>query len=146
MVKIEISLVINRPVEEVFAFVSNYENLPRWRSIALEVRKTSEGPSRVGTSYTGKFSFLGLPFDAVFEVIEHEPSRKCTIKTTTRPFPLETRYSFEPVENATRITLVSEGSPGAFFKLAEPLVASMGKRLFEADLHNLKELLEAQAL
>jgi len=36
--------------------------------------------------------------------------------------------------------------PGGFFKFAEPLVVSMAKRAYEADLHNLKEMLEAQAV
>jgi len=41
---------------------------------------------------------------------------------------------------------VIEGEPGGFFKLAEPLVVSLAKRSYEADLHNLKEMLEAQAV
>ena len=62
------------------------------------------------------------------------------------PFPLEARYSLAPAENGTRLTLVVEGEPGGFFKLAEPLVVSMAKRSYEADLNNLKEMLEAQAV
>ena len=54
MARIEINLVINRPVEEVFAFVSNSENLPRWRSTSLEVKKTSEGAIGVGSTFFAK--------------------------------------------------------------------------------------------
>ena len=67
-------------------------------------------------------------------------------KITEGPFPLETSYTLEPVENGTHVAFVVDGAPGGFFKFAEPLVASMAKRAYEADLHNLKDMLEAQAV
>ena len=44
MPKIEMSIVINRPVEEVFAFLSDFENNPKWQATSVEARKISEGP------------------------------------------------------------------------------------------------------
>ena len=146
MARIEINLVISRPVEEVFAFVSNSENLPRWRSTSLEVKKTSTGPLGVGSTFRGRFTFLGRQFDGNVVVTAHEPNRVYVSKIGEGPFPLETGYTLEPVENGTHVTFVVEGAPGGFFKFAEPLVVSMAKRAYEADLHNLKEMLEAQAV
>ncbi len=146
MARIEINLVINRPVEEVFAFVSNSENLPRWRSTSLEVKKTSEGPIGVGSTFRGRFTFLGRQFDGNVVVTAHEANRVFVSKIAEGPFPLETGYTLEPVETGTHVAFVVEGAPGGFFKFAEPLVVSMAKRAYEADLHNLKEMLEAQAV
>jgi len=146
MARIEINLVINRPVEEVFAFVSNSENLPRWRSTSLEVKKTSTGPLAVGSTFRGRFTFLGRQFDGNLVVTEHEPNRNYASKMAEGPFPLETHYTLEPVENGTHVAFTVEGAPGGFFKFAEPLVVSMARRAYEADLHNLKEMLEAQAV
>jgi uncharacterized protein YndB with AHSA1/START domain len=146
MARIEINLVINRPVEEVFAFVSNSENLPRWRSTSLEVKKTSDGPLGVGSTFRGRFTFLGRQFDGNVVVTGYEPNRIYMSKIAEGPFPLETGYTLEPVEDGTHIAFVVEGTPGGFFKFAEPLVVSMAKRAYEADLHNLKEMLEAQAV
>ena len=146
MARIEINLVINRPVEEVFAFVSNSENLPRWRSTSLEVKKTSKGPIGVGSTFKGRFTFLGRQFDGNLVVTEHEPNQIYTSKMAEGPFPLETRYVLEPVENGTHVAFVVEGAPGGFFKLAEPLVVSMAKRAYDTDLQNLKDMLEAQAV
>lgn len=39
-----------------------------------------------------------------------------------------------------------EADPGGFFKLAEPILVRIGKRQFESDLANLKDLMEADAL
>ena len=146
MANFEINLVINRPIEEVFAFVSNSENLPRWRSTSLEVKKTSEGPIGVGSTFRGHFTFLGREFDGNLVVTEHEPNRIYASKMAEGPFPLETRYTLEPVENGTHVAFVVDGAPGGFFKLAEPLVVSMAKRAYTTDLQNLKEMLEAQAV
>jgi len=146
MARIEINLVINRPVEEVFVFVSNSENLPRWRATALKVKKVSAGPLMVGSIFRGRFTFLGRQFDGNLEVTAHEPNHVYAAKMTAGPFPLETRYTFESIEGGTRIHFVMEGEPGGFFKLAEPVVVSVAKRSYETDLHNLKEMLEAQAV
>jgi len=146
MARTEIKLVINRPIEEVFAFVSNSENLPRWRSTSLEVKKTSDGPLGVGSTFRGRFTFLGRQFDGNVVVTAHEPNRVYVSKMVEGPFPLETGYTLEPVENGTHVTFVAEGEPGGFFKLAEPLVVSMARRAYDTDLQNLKEMLEAQAV
>ncbi len=146
MAKFEINLVINRSIEDVFAFVSNSENLPRWRATALEVTKTFEGAPSVGGVFKGRFTFLGRPFEGNLEITAHEPNRTYATKMVAGPFPLEARYTLEPSESGTRLTLVVEGEPGGFFKLAEPLVVSLAKRGYDADLHNLKEMLEARAV
>lgn len=62
------------------------------------------------------------------------------------PFPLEAHYMLDATEIGTRFTFVVEGQPGGFFRLAEPLVVSLARRSYEADLNNLKEMLEAEAV
>jgi uncharacterized protein YndB with AHSA1/START domain len=146
MAKFEINLVINRPIEEVFAFISDPENLPRWRAATLEVKRISSEPLGVGSTVRGRFTFLGRPFEGNLEIITHEPHRSYATRLTEGPFPLEAHYTLESANGSTRVTLVIQGEPGGFFKLAEPLVVSMAKRSYKADLHNLKEMLEAQAM
>jgi carbon monoxide dehydrogenase subunit G len=146
MAKFEINLVINRPIEEVFGFISNAENLPLWRASALEIKRTSSEPFGIGSVFKARFSFLGRPFYGDLTIIAHEPPEKYGTKVVGGPFPLEARYTLAPAESGTQLTLVIEGEPGGFFKLAEPLVVSLAKRSYEADLNNLKEMLEAQAI
>jgi Polyketide cyclase / dehydrase and lipid transport len=146
MAKFEINLVINRSNEEVFGFISNAENQPLWRASVLEVTRTSSEPFGIGSVFKARFSFLGRPFDGDLTVIAHEPYEKYGTNVVGGPFPLEARYALLPTANGTQLTLFIEGEPGGFFKLAEPLVVSLAKRSYEADLHNLKDLLEAQAV
>ncbi len=52
------SVVIERPQEEVFAYVTDHENLPEWTEVIREVRKETEGPPREGDRYTVDIGFL----------------------------------------------------------------------------------------
>ncbi len=146
MINVESSIVINRPLEEVFAFLSDLENNLKWRSSQIEAKKTSEGPIGVGTTYRMVNNVLGRRVEDETEVTEYEPNRKFTCIGKLGSRPLEARQIFEPVEGGTRVTFVLKAEPGGFFKLAEPLVASMGRRRAEADIAILKDLMEAHAL
>ncbi len=146
MAKLEISTVINRPIGEVFAFLSNPENGPKWTSSSSEVKITSGGPIGVGTTYRSVRTALGQRLESETEVTEYKPNREYATKSISGPFPMESRVTFEQVEGGTRVTGTLVGEPGGFFKLAEPLLVRTIKRQFEADLANLKDLMEAHAL
>ena len=145
MIKVEHSIVINRPVEEVFAVVTNVENNPKWGSGLLEAVKTSEGPIGVGTTWRLVRKVLGQRLEAESEVTEYELNRNY-VQRSKSPFPVEVRQTYEAVEGGTRITITLEAEPGGFFKLAEPLLKSTAKREIDAEFANLKDLMEGHAL
>ena len=146
MLKTETSIIINRPIEEVFAVVSNLENNPKWSSTFLEVKKTSEGPIGVGTTWQAAQKALGQRLESEVEVTEYEPNRKCAQKSKSGPIPAKIWQTYEPVEGGTQVTVALEAEVGGFFKLAEPLVKTMVKRNIETDFANLKDLMESHAL
>ena len=76
MTKLEASVVINRPTEEVFAFVTDIEKLPQWMSELVEAKQTSEGPMGVGTTMSAVASPLGRRAESTQEVTEYEPPAK----------------------------------------------------------------------
>jgi uncharacterized membrane protein len=143
--KIEASVQINRPIEEVFAFAGNIENNPQWQSGVLEAEVTSEGPIAVGTTYRYVTRLLGRQIETDGEITEYEPNRRYSFKSTSGPFPIGGRLTCEAADGGTKVTLVVAADIGGFFKMAEPLVVRMVKRQYETDVSNLKSLLEAQA-
>jgi len=145
MLKIESTTVINRPVEDVFALLSNLENSPKWSSAFLEVKKTSQGPLGVGTTWRAVQKAFGQRLESEVEITEYEPNRMWVQKGKS-PFPAQVQATFESVDGGTRVNLRFEADPSGFFKLAEPLLASMVKRNVEGELANLKDLMEAHAL
>jgi len=146
MARIETSIVINRPLEEVFAFTTDLENQPKYQPRLLEAKKTSEGPIGVGTTWRLVGKVLGQRMEFEQQCIEYEPNRKFVGRPRSGPFPLEERRTYEQVQGGTRFNLTFDFQPRAFMKLAEPLFVSMLKRQAEADLANLKNLMEAHVL
>jgi len=146
MARAEISTTIKRPVEDVFAVISNVEINPKWSSGAVEAKQTSPGPIGVGTTTRFVGKFLGRRIESESEVTEFEPNRKYSWQSKSGPFPIQASTTFEPAEGGTRVRTTIEAEPGGFFKLAEPLIVRMAKRQFQSDLDNLRELMEANAL
>jgi len=145
MLKIDKSVVINRPIEEVFAFVSAGENWSQWATELVETKKTSEGPLGVGTTYTHVAQMLGRRIENGYEVTEYEPNRKVSMKSTSGPVPAETSLTVESVEGGTKLALTVAAEIAGVFKLAEPLVARIMGRQQDANFANLRDLLEAQS-
>jgi uncharacterized protein YndB with AHSA1/START domain len=144
--RVEASVVVNRPIEEVFAFVSDLTNTPQWATEILEMKKTSEGPVGVGTTFTSAAKMLGQQLENAHEILEYEPSRKLVLNTTAGPISVDAEvFTFEPEAGGTRITHVIEGDPGGFFKLTGPIVARLMQRQWDTNFDVLKELLEAPA-
>jgi len=145
MARIEASVTIKRPVEEVFDFVTNAANVTQWRSGISESSQTSEGPVGVGATMRGVARVMGRQLKMTSEVTEYEPNRKYSTKTTSGPIPVRMSYTFESVNGGTRVIFVGDAQLGGFLKLIEPLVVRQQQRQSEAAFANLKELLEAQA-
>ena len=145
MVRVEVSTTVNRPVQEVFAVLSDASKNPRWASGISETTKTSDGPIGVGTTWHGVGKFLGRRIESDTKYTEFEPDRKVTSELTT-PFPMTITYSFESAADGTRVEQVVEAEPGGFFKLVGPLLVAAAKRQFQNDLDNFRDLMEADAL
>jgi uncharacterized membrane protein len=139
----ELSVVIGRPVEEVFAFATDPENDPLWQSTSLETEMTSGEPVGVGTTFRNTSKFLGRRIETAYEVTEMEPPRRQCVKIVSGPIPGSGCYLFEPAEGGTRFTQTFDAEVGGFFSLAEPLVARAIRRQTEADMATLKDVLEA---
>jgi uncharacterized membrane protein len=145
MVKAELSTTIKRPVEEVFAVMSDLSKNPKWISAVNETTKTSDGPIGVGTTWHSVARFLGRRMESDTVCTEFEVDRTFTYEATT-PFPLTAAFTFESVAGGTRVEQVVDAEPGGFFKLAGPLLVAAAKRQFQNDLDNLRDLLEGDAL
>jgi hypothetical protein len=70
------SVVIDRPIDEVFAFLANGENDPKFSSRVIEIKKTTDGPPGVGTIYASTVKDAGMKTKREFKLTEFEsPTR-----------------------------------------------------------------------
>jgi uncharacterized membrane protein len=141
----EHTVVVERPPDEVFRFLTDLSNVPEWQSGAVDV-KAPEEPLGVGTTYVEVLRFLGKRFEATLEVTEFEPGRRFALRTLTGPIPFRVRHTLEPVgsDGSTRIHVELEGEPGGLFRVAEGLVMRNARRQIEGDFATLKEMVEAR--
>jgi uncharacterized protein YndB with AHSA1/START domain len=143
MARAEASVVINRPVQELWDYLSDVSNVPVWMSYVLEAEQTSEGPLGVGTKFQGVSHFLGRRIQRTSEVTQIEPNSGWKEKVSAPPIAFEESYIFESVEGGTESTFVVDGHSGGFFRLTDPIVVRMMQRDIEANVGNLKDILEA---
>lgn len=144
MTRVETTVTVNRPLDEVFDFISNFENNPLWQSGVQQAKITSEGPLDVGTTYSQLAKFLGRPVKSEFEVIEFESRKLVKGRSTTGSFPITFTRSVEFGQGGTKVTAVIEGDASGFFRLAEPILSRIVQRQVTADYRNLKDHLESQ--
>ncbi len=144
MVKAERTVVIDRPIQQVFAYVTDQTNTPDWQAGLVEVRRTTRGPIGVGTKHTFVRKFMGRRMEADNEYVAFEPDRLVTFRTTSGP-PMVASYLFEAEPNGTRLTSRVELQGASFFGLLEPVIGAGLRREMKAALPALKALLESRA-
>ena len=141
----EHAVVIERPVEEVFAFTTDPNNESLWQSKSLETEQMTEGEVDVGTTFRNTSKFLGRKIESTYQVTENDPPHKQCVRITSGPLPGAGCYLYEVADGgSTRFTQTFETEVGGFFRLAEPLVARAVRRKMETDMAMLKDLLEAE--
>lgn len=144
MIVVETSILIERPASEVFAYIANFENNPRWQSGMREAHFTSDPPLAVGSTYVQVAAFLGRRIDSTFEVIAYEADRMVKATSTFGSFPITFTRIVEPAEGGTLVQAIIEGDASGLFKIAEPLMKRMVQRQISGDYANLKGILEGE--
>lgn len=138
------SVVINRPVPDVFQYAADPDNAPLWYvNIKLVDWKTPR-PVQIGSRVDFVAHFLGRRLAYTYEFVELIPGQRLTMRTPGPPFPMETTYTWENEDGATRMTLRNRGMPSGFATWLAPLMSFMIGRANRKDLALLKRRLEEQ--
>ena len=144
MVSNEKIITINRPINEVFAYVSNMENGPKWQPELLEVQRITNGPLKIGTQFTSARRIMGQKMETTIEFAAYEPNSKYIIKSIAGPLPFEQSTLFEPIAEGTKLTTTIELHPSRDMAQAEPMLAESLRQEMETDFDGLKKLLESR--
>lgn len=144
MVRAEESIFVERPIEEVFAYLTDLDRVPEWQTNVLFLQPQSAGGLRAGAQLVELRKFLGRKVESVVEVTEYEPPHRYTIKVQSGPIPFEISNVLSESGGGTRIDAVVEGEPGRFFGLVEWRVVKAVERELWNSLATLKDILEAR--
>jgi uncharacterized protein YndB with AHSA1/START domain len=135
-VRLEHTLVVARPPEEVFAFLADPDNLPRWQTGVVEVRR--EGDRR----HVEVRSFLGRRLEQTLVVTEYDPPRRLDLAVVEGPLPLRISHTLEAEDGGTRILFVGEGEPRGLPRLLAGVAAKAVELQSQHDFAKLKRILE----
>ena len=146
MISVESTVLINRHVDDTWAFVSNPRNETAWHTDILEVRRTAPGSESAeswmpGEEFYATVQFLGRREYAV-EITGLEEGRRIEFTTKEGPFRPTVSYRFEPVDGTTQFTRHVDMPTRGLLRLMIPLMRRDLAKRNAGFAQNLKELLE----
>jgi uncharacterized protein YndB with AHSA1/START domain len=143
------SVVIARPVQDVFRVLTDPTLAPRWAANAIKGELLTDGPVGIGSRRRAVVKgVLGRTMESVMEVTEFERDRALGLRLISASWggSGRTRYTLTTGGKATRIDWMWDMQPGGLFKPFDRPFMAMFQRLFQRDLENLRAMMESHAL
>jgi uncharacterized protein YndB with AHSA1/START domain len=141
----QISLDIHRSPADVFAFVADFQNMPRWYDAVERVTATTSASTGTGARFRMVRSLPGGSAHNDVEVASYELDKEVAFTSTSGPTPFRYHYRVEPITHGTRLTLdgdiSGEGLPGPAGRLGG-LAGQLFKQGMRRNLQVLKRILE----
>jgi uncharacterized membrane protein len=143
---VTIATEVNRPAIEVFNFLADGENMPRWMDQIDSVVQTSPGGIAKGTAY--KYKLRRGP-ESTFEWSQFEPNRRLAwsgppIEGTVGSLATDGSYTLEERDGSTRVTVAFRPELGGLKKLIRPMMRRSLRHVFESDFERLRGILETR--
>jgi uncharacterized membrane protein len=136
-------IVISRAAGAVAAYAADPANAPAWYENISSVTWETSQPLQTGSRVAFTARFLGRQLAYTYEITDFTPAERLVMRTAQGPFPMETTYTWQAVDDdSTRMTLRNRGEPAGFSKLAVPFITMAMRRANRKDLRNLKTVLE----
>lgn len=133
----ELEVTIDRPVPDVFAYVTDIRNVPEWQESAVSAEWLEEG-----RRFRERRHFMGRDADLELEVTTLDPGRRFDVRGANAPVKFEIRHFFEGVDGGTRVRVHGEAKLSGALRLAAGMARRQAEHQFRRDFDRLKELLE----
>jgi len=142
MIQLNDTITISRSPSEVFAFLADLNNIPKWQAEVVTSKVITTGPTKVGTRFTEEVKIGPMRATANCEVTEFSPDRMMAFKAVSPSINYEGRVLVEPWEKGARLTLAGTVQPKGLWKLMQPIMKGEFKTGIKKELAAIKEILE----
>jgi uncharacterized protein YndB with AHSA1/START domain len=145
MSEIRESVEINRPPEEVFAYLDDVERHGEWQEDIVGVERVTEEPIRQGSRVRETRHVPGGNRTMTYEVTEHDPPRRSSFRVLDGPIRAVGTISVEPAGDGTksRVTIaVDFEGHGIGGKLLLPVARSQARKRVPQSQAKMKQVLE----
>lgn len=133
---------VERTPHDVFAYLAEFENVPRWNYAIERIWKTSPGPVGVGSTYQQERT-VPRHAEESFEVVEFAPDSRIAIAGTLGPFPAHVTYVLQSDAGGTTVVNDVELEVHGPLRAVAPLAIGQVKKSVATNLGVLKQLLES---
>src|SRR5215213_1644473 len=107
MIRHQIDLHINRPVEDVFSFLTNASNHSQWDSLSVAMEAQQPGEWRQGMTFREVRKIGGRDTETSSQIAVFEPNRRMEIQSLSGP-DFHGTWLFQPAGNGTRLLYTAE--------------------------------------
>ena len=140
------TITINRPIEDVFAVLTDVEETGKWFPGDVEEHWTSPAPHGVGSTRHAVVTMLGRRTENDAVATEYKPPHRAVMMGTSPNAPFVVELTFARDGDDTDVEVISEIGLRGAARLLGPLVTAMYGRAWARGLANLKRLMESGAL
>ena len=137
----KVSFRVERPREEVFAYLADLEKAPEWVPDLVSVKKVTEGPVGVGTRYEEVVRTGSRMATAELEVTDHDPPRLFAHRGQGGPSHFTGRFELAQDGAGTLVTHHWSVRMSGVFKLMAPLASGWVRKNVDAGVENLRRRL-----
>jgi uncharacterized membrane protein len=142
VIQITDTITIGRPPTEVFAFVADLNNIPKWQSEVVTSKVVTPGPTRVGTRFTEDVKMGPRRVAATCEITEFAPNTVVGFRATSPAMDYSGRFQFEGAAGGTNLIVTATGQLKGWWKLMQPLLKGEFRSGIRKELAALKDILE----
>ncbi len=135
-------IVIARPAEEVFAYISDYERDPHWWTSVASLTQSTPGPASVGTITRETIRTFGQRIVTTGRIVALDPGRLIGFASIDGPIPVHGHRTVEPTPGGTLFTYYLAAELSGLYRLIGPLMERDLRGQVQGDLRRLKGLLE----
>lgn len=144
------SVVVDRPIGEVFGFVADPGHMELWLVGVTNVQPADSEPITQGSRFDADYTYAAGTHRIAYEVVESEPPGAFAVRSISGPFPFKGRLDLESENGGTRVTKTFEAGPdGVFtsvmFLLLRPVLEKKMSKQIERELVALRAIIHAQA-
>jgi Polyketide cyclase / dehydrase and lipid transport len=140
-----VQILISRSVDDVFAFVGDVRNRPRWDDSVETEALTSPEPIGVGSTVRTRLRSMGKDCEYTWEIVEHEPPIRMKVESTSGPFPTTLAFQFDSQDGGTLVNASVTGRPTGLLRLLQPIIARTTHKNLDRGYARLKRLLETDS-
>jgi hypothetical protein len=141
MAKYKATIATPRPLDEVFAYLSDFSNTLEWDPGVIEAQRLDDKPVTKGSEFRIVSEFLGRKTSLLYRIVEFDPPWLVTFRGVNSTVVSLDRLTFEYFGGGTQVTYDADLTLKGPFKLADPLLALAFSHVGDRALGGLRETL-----